>query len=157
MASRLYWPRARNDAMVARRGRRHARNGLAVADQRILPILIAVAYDEELADRIRAAVEGEAGLTEKRMFGGLAFLIDGNMAVSASSHGGLLLRVDPDSAEELVKDPAAERFEMRGREMNGWLRIDRAGVETEPDLERWVAIGIAFARSLPPKKPATTR
>jgi hypothetical protein len=110
-----------------------------------------VAYDEELADRIRAAVEGEAGLSEKRMFGGLAFLIDGKMAVSAGSHGGLMLRVDPERTEELVKEPAVARFEMRGREMDGWLYIDRVGLETEAELERWVAIGIAFARSLPPK------
>ena len=110
-----------------------------------------MAFDEELADRIRAAVEGEAGLSEKRMFGGLAFLINGHMAVSASSQGGLLLRVDPARTDELVKAPAAERFEMRGREMNGWLRIDAGGVETESELEHWVEMGVTFARSLPPK------
>ena len=125
----------------------------AVADQRIVPILIAVAYDEKLADRIRAAVEGEPGLSEKRMFGGLAFLIDGKMAVSAGSGGALMLRVDPDQTDELVKSPAVERVEMRGREMNGWLRIDQQGLATEADLERWVSIGIAFTRSLPPKTP----
>jgi hypothetical protein len=111
-----------------------------------------VAYDEELAGRIRAALEGEAGLSEKRMFGGLAFLIDGKMAVSADSKGTMLLRVDPERTEELVRDPAADRFEMRGREMNGWLRIDTRQLATEADLERWVDIGVTFARSLPPKK-----
>ncbi len=111
-----------------------------------------MAYDEELADRIRAALEGEVGLSEKRMFGGLAFLIDGKMALSADSKGAMLLRVDPERAEELVRDPAADRYEMRGREMNGWLRIDPLGLATEADLERWVDIGLSFARSLPPKK-----
>lgn len=120
--------------------------------RRICLILVAVAYDEELADRIRAVVDGEVGLSEKRMFGGLAFLIDGKMAVSAGSDGAMLLRVDPERTEELVSDPAAERFEMRGRAMNGWLRIDPLGLVTEADLERWVDIGVTFARSLPPKK-----
>ena len=111
-----------------------------------------MAYDEDLADRIRAVLEGEVGLSEKRMFGGLAFLIDGKMALSADSKGAMLLRVDPERAEELVRDPAADRYEMRGREMNGWLRIDPLGLATEADLERWVDIGLSFARSLPPKK-----
>ncbi len=113
---------------------------------------MSMAYDEELADRVRAIVETERGLTEKRMFGGLAFLIDGNMAVSASSRGGLLLRVDPARTEELIQSPAADRFQMRGREMDGWLGIDRSGLQTDSELERWVSIGIAFARTLPPKK-----
>jgi hypothetical protein len=110
-----------------------------------------VAYDEELAERIRERVAGEAGLTEKRMFGGLAFLINGNMAVSASSQGGMLLRVDPAQTEELITAPHARRFEMRGREMDGWLRIDPAAVDTDAELARWVSVGVAYARSLPPK------
>jgi hypothetical protein len=111
----------------------------------------AVAYDEELAERIRERVAGEDGMTEKRMFGGLAFLINGNMAVSASGQGGLLLRVDPAQTDELVRAPHARRFEMRGREMDGWLRIDPAAVGTDTDLARWVGIGVGYARSLPPK------
>ena len=114
-----------------------------------------MAYDDELADRVRAIVETEHGFTEKRMFGGLAFLIDGNMAVAASSQGGLMLRVDPARTDDLIQAPEAARFEMRGREMDGWLRIDPAGLQTDQELEHWVAIGVAFARSLPAKKPRT--
>ena len=110
-----------------------------------------MAYDEELANRIREVVGGEQGLTEKRMFGGLAFLINGNMAVSASSQGGLLLRVDPAQTESLVKEPDVRRFEMRGREMDGWLRVDESVVKTDKQLRRWAGIGIAYARSLAPK------
>jgi TfoX/Sxy family transcriptional regulator of competence genes len=110
-----------------------------------------MAYDEELANRVREHVQGEEGLTEKRMFGGLAFLINGNMAVSASSQGGLLLRVDPVQTDTLVSEPHAQRFVMRGREMNGWLRIDADALETDDELEGWVSRGVAYARSLPPK------
>jgi TfoX/Sxy family transcriptional regulator of competence genes len=111
-----------------------------------------MAYDEELADRLRELVQGERGVTEKRMFGGLAFLINGNMAVSASSQGGLLLRVDPAETDTLVQHPAARRFVMRGREMDGWLRVDAAGLSTDRQLQQWVARGVAYARSLPPKR-----
>jgi hypothetical protein len=108
-----------------------------------------MAYDEELAERIRELVEDEPGLAEKRMFGGLAFLINGNMAVSASGQGGLLLRVDPAQTESLIQQPHARRFQMRGREMNGWLHIDE---EVAPEeFRRWVEIGVSYARSLPPK------
>jgi TfoX/Sxy family transcriptional regulator of competence genes len=110
-----------------------------------------VPYDQELADRIREIVGPEQGLTERRMFGGLAFLINGNMAVSASSQGGLLLRVDPADTPALTQRPEAGRFEMRGKAMDGWLRIDPAGLATRDDLESWVAIGVAYARSLPAK------
>jgi len=110
-----------------------------------------MAYDEELANRLREQVQGHTGVTEKAMFGGLAFLIDGNLAVSASSKGGLLLRVDPAQTEELVSAPNAERFVMRGREMDGWLRIDPDGLTTDAELERWVSRGVAYARSLPAK------
>ena len=111
-----------------------------------------MAYDEDLADRLRELVQGENGVTEKRMFGGLAFLINGNMAVSASGQGGLLLRVDPAETDELVAEPNARRFEMRGREMDGWLRIDTDGLSSDRQLEQWVARGVAYARSLPPKR-----
>ena len=110
-----------------------------------------MAYDEELGERLRAETHGEQGVTEKRMFGGLAFLINGNMAVSASSKGGLLLRVDPSDTEALLAQPHAEPFEMRGREMTGWLRIAPAGVRSDDDLRRWVAVGTRYARSLPAK------
>jgi TfoX/Sxy family transcriptional regulator of competence genes len=110
-----------------------------------------MAYDEELANRIREVVQGESGLSEKRMFGGLAFLVHGNMAVSASSRGGLLLRIDPAQAESLVKQQHVRRFEMRGREMDGWLRVDVESLETDDQLRHWVNHGLTYARSLPPK------
>ena|SRR5437762_6327758 len=111
-----------------------------------------MAYDEDLANRIRELVQGADGLSEMRMLGGLAFLIHGNMAVSASGRGGLLLRVDPAQTEALVADPEAHRFEMRGRQMDGWLRVDPSGITTQRQLKRWVGLGVAYARSLPPKK-----
>jgi TfoX/Sxy family transcriptional regulator of competence genes len=110
-----------------------------------------MAYDERLANRIREAVAGEPGVTEKRMFGGLAFLVRGNMAVSASSQGGLLLRIDPADAQTLTERPGVRRFEMRGREMDGWLRVDSEAVVDDEDLQRWVDTGLAYARSLPAK------
>jgi hypothetical protein len=110
-----------------------------------------MAYDEDLANRIREVMADEPGVTEKRMFGGLAFLIGGNMSVSASGQGGLLLRCDPQQTDKLVSEPHARRFEMRGRQMDGWLRIDPDGVKTQRQLGRWVSIGVAYARSLPPK------
>jgi TfoX/Sxy family transcriptional regulator of competence genes len=111
-----------------------------------------VPYDEDLANRIRELVLTEQGVTEKRMFGGLAFLIDGNMSVSASGQGGLLLRVDPAETDKLVSKPHAHPFEMRGRVMQGWLRVDPDGLRTKRQLERWVTRGIAYARSLPSKR-----
>jgi TfoX/Sxy family transcriptional regulator of competence genes len=111
-----------------------------------------MAYDEDLANRIRELLAGERGVTEMKMFGGLAFLIGGNMSVAASGQGGLLLRVDPDETEALVAKPHAEPFVMRGREMKGWLRVDAEGVRTKRQLEPWVKRGVAFAGSLPPKR-----
>jgi TfoX/Sxy family transcriptional regulator of competence genes len=110
-----------------------------------------VAYDEDLANRIRELLAGEQGVVEKKMFGGLAFLVGGNMAVSASGQGGLLLRCDPEQTDPLVERPHAARFEMRGRAMDGWLRIDADGVRTKRELKRWVDVGVKYARSLPPK------
>ena len=110
-----------------------------------------MAYDEVLANRIRELLADESGVVEKKMFGGLAFLIGGNMSVSASGHGGLLLRCDPDQTDALVAKPHAARFEMRGRAMDGWLRVDSEGVRTKRDLKRWVDVGVKYARSLPPK------
>jgi TfoX/Sxy family transcriptional regulator of competence genes len=110
-----------------------------------------MAYDEELAERIRQAVDGESGISEKRMFGGLAFLVDGNMAVAASGQGGLLVRIDPADAEVLTQDSRVRRMEMRGREMDGWLRVDAEAAATAADLQRWVEVGVTYARSLPAK------
>ena len=108
-------------------------------------------YDEDLANRIRELVAETPGLTEKKMFGGLAFLVAGNMAVAASGQGGLMVRVDPDETDALLARPNARPFEMRGRPMDGWLRIDGEGVRTKRRLEPWVKRGVAYARSLPPK------
>jgi TfoX/Sxy family transcriptional regulator of competence genes len=110
-----------------------------------------MAYDEDLANRIRELVLIEPGVTEKRMFGGLAFLINGNMSVSVSGQGGLLLRVDPGDTDTLLGRQHARPFNMRGRAMAGWLRVDAEGVKTRRQLERWVARGVAYARSLPNK------
>jgi hypothetical protein len=114
-------------------------------------ILLPMAYDEALADRIREVVREEPGRAEKRMFGGLAFLVEGHLAVSASGHGGLLLRVDPARTDSLVDPPAVDRFVMRGRAMDGWLRVDTAVVADDDVLREWVGLGVAHVRSLPPK------
>jgi TfoX/Sxy family transcriptional regulator of competence genes len=111
-----------------------------------------VSYDEDLATRIRELVRGEAGLTEQKMFGGLAFLIGGNMAVSASGQGGLLVRVDPATADELVATTPARVMEMRGRPMRGWLRVGTEHGLTDRELARWVALGTTYAHSLPAKR-----
>jgi TfoX/Sxy family transcriptional regulator of competence genes len=110
-----------------------------------------VAYDESLAERLRELLRDEEGVVEKRMFGGLAFLINGNMSVSASGQGGLLLRVDPADTDALLDKRGAEPFVMRGRAMNGWLRIAPEGFRTQRDLERWVKRGVSYARTLPSK------
>jgi hypothetical protein len=111
-----------------------------------------MAYDEDLAGRVRELIGEERRLTEMRMFGGLAFLIGGNMAVGVSGQGGLMVRVDPDETEALMAKPHAGPFEMRGRGMKGWLRVDAEGVRTKRQLEPWVRRGIGYARSLPPKQ-----
>jgi hypothetical protein len=110
-----------------------------------------VAYEEDLANRIREGFGGEGGVVEKRMFGGLAFLIGGNLAVSASGQGGLLLRCDPAETDDLLARKHASRFRTRGREMDGWLRVAPEGLEAKRDVDRWVAIGAAYASSLPAK------
>jgi TfoX/Sxy family transcriptional regulator of competence genes len=111
-----------------------------------------VAYDERLADRIRELVADEAGLTEKKMFGGLAFLIGGNMAVAASGQGGVLVRVDPAESDRLVATTNARPMEMRGRQMQGWLRVPPEHVRTKRQLAEWVELGTTYARSLPAKR-----
>jgi len=109
-----------------------------------------MAYDQELAGRIRDLVAGEPGLEEKKMFGGLAFLFGGNMAVAASGQGGLLVRVDPAQSEKLLAETSAYPMEMRGRQMAGWLRVDAEQLAGD-ELSAWVARGVAYARSLPAK------
>jgi hypothetical protein len=110
-----------------------------------------MAYDEDLAERVREVVASAAIFSEKKMFGGLAFLVRGHMAVAASGQGGLLLRCDPAETDALAQQPDVGRFVMRGREMTGWLRVDPAAVESDADLRRWVGFGLAYAGSLPPK------
>ena len=110
-----------------------------------------MAYDEELAGRLRQLLADESEVTEKKMFGGLAFLVRGNMAVAASGQGGVLVRVDPEQSEELVATSGARPMEMRGREMRGWLRVEPDDVRTEQELAKWVERGAAYARSLPAK------
>src|ERR1051326_5468021 len=105
-----------------------------------------MADDEGLAARVREPVAGEAALTEKKMFGGLAFLVGGNMAVAASGEGGLLVRVDPAQSDALVEKTSARPMEMRGRSMRGWLRVDADDVRTKRELARWVERGTAYAR-----------
>ena len=111
-----------------------------------------MAYDEDLADRIRELMIDEPALTERKMFGGLAFLIDGNMAVAASGQGGLMVRVDPKLSEALIAASPARPLEMRGRQMLGWLRVDTDALRTTRQLATWVERGTSFARSLPAKR-----
>ena len=110
-----------------------------------------MAHDEALADRIRALLLGEPGLTEKKMFGGLGFMVGGNMAVAASGQGGLLVRVDPEESTTLVETTPAYNMVMRGRPMDGWLRVDEVDLAGESELAAWVERGVAYARSLPAK------
>ena len=110
-----------------------------------------MAYDEDLAGRVRELMAPNERFTEQKMFGGLAFLIGGNMAVAASGQGGLLVRVDPAESAELVAGSTAEPMEVRGRSMDGWLRVDSESVEDDAELQAWVHRGVAYARSLPGK------
>lgn len=110
-----------------------------------------MAYDEDLADRIRELLSGQRGVTERKMFGGLAFLVEGNMAIAASGQGGALVRVDPDAGDQLVDTTPAEVAVMRGRPMEGWLRLGSKDLRTRRQLERWVKLSSTYARSLRPK------
>ena len=109
-----------------------------------------MAYDEELSERIRAHLEGEPGLSEKRMFGGLAFLINGNMACGVNKTD-LIVRFDPDTQADVLAQPGAREFDLSPRPMKGWVSVDSDGYRSEADLERWVERGVEFARGLPPK------
>ena len=110
-----------------------------------------MAYDEDLADRIRELIVSESGLSEKKMFGGLAFLLGGNMAVAARGQGGLLVRVDPAQSDKLVASTNAYPMKMRGRSMQGWLRVEKEDLRTKRQLAKWVDLGTTYARSLPAK------
>ncbi len=110
-----------------------------------------MAYDDDLADRLRVALQDRDGVEERRMFGGLAFLVGGHMAVAASGQGGLMVRCDPDRTSELLEQPGAATFEMRGRAMKGWLRVDVDAVSDDADLRRWVDVGVGYVATLPPK------
>jgi len=116
-----------------------------------------MAYDEDLATRIRDLIGPDPDLTEKKMFGGLAFLIRGHMAISASGQGGVLVHVDPERSGDLVATTKATTAVMQGREMPGWLRVSAEDLASDDDLGRWVDIGIEHARSLPPKQPAKNK
>ena len=108
-------------------------------------------YDEGLADRIREVIGAPRDLTEKKMFGGLAFLLGGNMAIAASGEGGVLVRVDPSESDKIVDGTNAEPAVMRGRPMSGWLRVAPEHLRTKRQLAKWVELGMAYAGSLPKK------
>jgi TfoX/Sxy family transcriptional regulator of competence genes len=110
-----------------------------------------MAYDLELANRIRELLAQQGGVDEKSMFGGLAFLIGGHLAVAASGKGGLMVRVRPEDTAKLLNRPHVSPMVMAGRETRGWLRVDAEGVKTKRQLESWIARGAGYARSLPPK------
>jgi hypothetical protein len=112
---------------------------------------MSMAYDQELADRVRVLIDDES-VVEKAMFGGLAFLVAGNMSVAASGHGGLLVRVDPAVGDDLLAEPGVEQFEVGGRgPMKGWLRVSLEVLVDDTALERWVRRGVSYAGSLPAK------
>ena len=111
-----------------------------------------MAYDEDLADRIGELVAAERAVDQKKMFGGLAFLLHGNLVIAASGQGGILVRVDPAESDTLIKAPGASIAVMRGRAMSGWLRVTPQHLRTKRQLEKWVKLGLAYARSLPAKR-----
>jgi hypothetical protein len=123
----------------------------SAADRPAVGTLVAMAYDQELAERIRQLIGNDPELTEKKMFGGLAFLIRGNMAIAASGQDGAMVRIDPAQSDALVATTTATPMHMRGRDMPGWLRISSDGLRTDDQLAPWVEIGTDYARSLPPK------
>jgi TfoX/Sxy family transcriptional regulator of competence genes len=116
-----------------------------------------VAFDEHLAERIRELLGTQSGLTEKKMFGGLAFLVEGHLAIAVSGQGGLLVRVDPAQSDTLVRKTKATVAIMGGRTMRGWLRVDATAVRRRPQLAKWVTLGTDVARALPAKQPSTRR
>lgn len=107
-----------------------------------------MAFDEELAERVRELLRDEPDVKEKRMFGGMGFLLGGNLAVAASGQGGLLVRVDPDDLEDLTAERGASAMQMRGRDVAGWVRVESQALEARGDLERWVKVGVGRVRGL---------
>jgi TfoX N-terminal domain len=134
----------------ARRSNRLRAAGFAAARPAVCT-LVAMAYDQELAGRIRQLIGSDPELTEKKMFGGLALLIRGNMAIAASGGGGAMVRVDPAQSDALVATSQTTLVNMRGRDMPGWLRVSSDDLRTDDQLAHWVEIGTGYARSLPPK------
>ena len=110
-----------------------------------------MAYDDELADRVRALLRGEGALEEKRMFGGLGMLLNGNMAVAVRGKGGLLVRIDPDDADEALREPGAKLMKMRGKAMRGWITVDPKACARPADVRRWVKRGVKYAKGLSKK------
>ena len=110
-----------------------------------------MAYDEVLAQRVEDLLDGEPGLSSRRMFGGRGFMLDGHIAVAAANHGGLMVRVDPTEGDQLVDGDTVRPMEMRGREMTGWLVVSPDAVASDDELATWVGRGVAFVRTLPPK------
>jgi TfoX/Sxy family transcriptional regulator of competence genes len=110
-----------------------------------------VAYDEDLANRLRELLGDEDGISEQKMFGGLAFLIHGNMSVSASGRGGLLVRIDPAETDAALARPHVALMKMGGRSMDGWITVAPEGLKTKRELASWVKRGVGYARTLPPK------
>jgi hypothetical protein len=113
--------------------------------------IVVMAYDQELAGRIRQLIGSDPELTEKKTFGGLAFLIRGNMAIAASSGGGAMVRIDPAQSDALMATTKATLMNMRGRDMPGWLRVTSDDLRSDDQLAHWIEIGTGYARSLPPK------
>ena len=111
-----------------------------------------MAYDEALADRVREIIAASGEFSERKMFGGLAFMVAGHMAVAASREGGIMLRIDPSETDALLAKPFCRPFEMRGKPIDGWLRVDPDGVKTKRQLERWVMRGVAYAQTQPPRR-----
>ena len=111
-----------------------------------------MAYDERLADRVREIVSASSEFSERKMFGGLAFMVGGHMAVAASREGGIMLRVDPTETDALLAKPFCRPFQMRGKPIDGWLRVDAEGIATKRQLERWVMRGVAYALAQPPRR-----
>ena len=109
-------------------------------------------YDITLAERVRELLASNPEVTERKMFGGLAFLVEGHMAVVASGKGGLMLRADPATTASLVDTTPASYAEMRGRAMKGWLRLAASDVNTDDELERWINEALTYAATLPPKR-----
>jgi TfoX/Sxy family transcriptional regulator of competence genes len=115
-------------------------------------MILSVAYDEDLANRIRELIAGGPDVSERSMFGGLVFLVGGHMSVAAGSQGSLIVRVDPEDSDEFLDEPHAEPFVMGGHPREGRVRVDAEGVRTKRQLESWVRLSVAYARSLPPKR-----